>query len=167
MTTTLPAIAKDLSLEEVVVTAQKREQNAQTVPVTVDTFSSTDVENTGALILEDMQDYIPGFQVGEDVHGGGITQSQLIVRGVEGSNISTGGDPSVATFYDEVYLPKAATTVAFSDMQQIEVLKGPQGTLFGRNAAAGVVNMIPNAPSEETEAMLSARLGNYGLGRYE
>ncbi len=167
MATTLPATAKDLSLEEVVVTAQKREQNAQTVPVTVDTFSSTDVENTGALILEDMQDYIPGFQVGEDIHGGGITQSQLIVRGVEGSNISTGGDPSVATFYDEVYLPKAATTVAFSDMQQIEVLKGPQGTLFGRNAAAGVVNMIPNAPNEETEAMLSARVGNYGLRRYE
>lgn len=164
---TAPAVAKDLSLEEVVVTAQKREQNAQTVPVTVDTFSQTDMENTGALILEDMQDYIPGFRVGEDVHGGGITQSELIVRGVEGSNISTGGDPSVATFYDEVYLPRAATTVAFSDMQRIEVLKGPQGTLFGRNAAAGVVNMIPNAPGEETEGMLSARIGNYGLQRYE
>lgn len=162
------AFAKDLSLEEVVVTAQKRQQNAQTVPVTVDTFSSIDMENTGALILEDIQDYIPGFKVGdEDVHGGGITQSQLIVRGVEGSNISTGGDPSVATFYDEVYLPRAATTVAFSDMQQVEVLKGPQGTLFGRNAAAGVVNMIPNAPSSEFEGMLSSRVGNYGLRRYE
>lgn len=160
--------AKDLSLEEVVVTAQKRQQNAQTVPVTVDTFSSIDMENTGALILEDIQDYIPGFKVGDEaVHGGGITQSQLIVRGVEGSNISTGGDPSVATFYDEVYLPRAATTVAFSDMQQVEVLKGPQGTLFGRNAAAGVVNMIPNAPSGEFEGMLSSRMGNFGLRRYE
>ncbi len=167
MLASAPIAAKDLSLEEVVVTAQKREQNAQTVPVTVDTFSQSDVENTGALILEDMQDYIPGFKVGENGHGGGITQSQLIVRGVEGSNISTGGDPSVASFYDEVYLPRAATTVAFSDMQRIEVLKGPQGTLFGRNAAAGVVNMIPNAPGEETEAMLTARVGNYGLQRYE
>jgi iron complex outermembrane receptor protein len=167
MLVSAPLWAKDLSLEEVVVTAQKREQNAQTVPVTVDTFSQSDVENTGALILEDMQDYIPGFKVGEDGHGGGITQSQLIVRGVEGSNISTGGDPSVAAFYDEVYLPRAATTVAFSDMQRIEVLKGPQGTLFGRNAAAGVVNMIPNAPGEEGEGMLTARIGNYGLQRYE
>ncbi len=164
---TTPAFAMDLSLEEVVVTAQKRVQDAMTVPVTVDTFSSTDVEKTGALVLEDMQDYIPGFQVGKDVHGGGVTQAELIVRGVETSSISTGGDPSVATFYDEVYLPRAATTVAFSDMERIEVLKGPQGTLFGRNAAAGVVNMIPNAPGEELEGMLSARLGNYNLQRYE
>lgn len=167
---TATAVAKDLALEEVVVTAQKREQNAQTVPVTVDTVTSADIENTGALILEDMQDYIPGFQIGstkDGEAGGGITQSQLVVRGVEGSNISTGGDPSVAAFYDEVYLPRAATTVAFSDMQRIEVLKGPQGTLFGRNAAAGVVSMIPNAPGEESEGMLSARIGNYGLRRYE
>jgi len=160
--------AKNLALEEVVVTAQKREQSAMTVPVTVDTFTNQDLENTGALTMEDIQAYIPGLKVGEDGRGGGTTQSSFIIRGIESSNISTGGDPSVATFLDGVYLPRAAITVPFSDMERVEVLKGPQGTLFGRNAAAGVVNFIPNAPSlDEREGFITAKLGNYDLFRVE
>ena len=160
--------AKNLALEEVVVTAQKREQSAMTVPVTVDTFTNQDLENTGALNMEDIQAYIPGLKVGDGVRGGGTTQSSFIIRGIDSSNISTGGDPSVATFLDGVYLPRAAITVPFSDMERVEVLKGPQGTLFGRNAAAGVVSFIPNAPSlEETEGFVMAKLGTYNLFRVE
>ncbi len=160
--------AKNLALEEVVVTAQKREQSSMTVPVTVDTFTNQDLENTGALTMEDIQAYIPGLKVGDDVRGGGSTQSSFVIRGIKSSNISTGGDPSVATFLDGVYLPRAAITVPFSDMERVEVLKGPQGTLFGRNAAAGVVNFIPNAPSlEENEGFVAAKLGNYNLLRVE
>ena len=155
--------ARNFALEEVVVTAQKREQNAMDVPVTIDTFSNKDLENTGALGIEDIQEYIPGLETGD-----GVTQNTIKIRGIENSNISSGQDPSVATFYDEVYLPAAAITIAFSDLSQIEVLKGPQGTLFGRNAAAGVVNMIPNSPDMEgTEAFVSARVGNDRQRRYE
>ncbi|MEX1667121.1 TonB-dependent receptor [Zhongshania arctica] len=158
----------NLALEEVVVTAQKREQSAMTVPVTVDTFTNQDLENTGALNMEDIQAYIPGLKVGDGVRGGGSTQSSFVIRGIDSSNISTGGDPSVATFLDGVYLPRAAITVPFSDMQRVEVLKGPQGTLFGRNAAAGVVSFIPNAPStEETEGFVMTKLGSYNLFRVE
>ena len=110
-----------IGLEEVVVTAQRREQNALDIPVTVDVFSAQDIEKTGALTLADVQDFIPGFEV-----GGGVTQSSIRIRGVSSPNISTGGDPSVATFYDEVYLPRGATSVALSDLARIEVLKGPQ-----------------------------------------
>lgn len=161
--------ARDLALEEVVVTAQKREQSAMTVPVTVDTFTNQDVENTGALTMSDIQAYIPGLKVGESVQDdGAVTQSSFVIRGIKTSNISTGGDPSVATFLDGIYLPRAAITVPFSDMERIEVLKGPQGTLFGRNAAAGVVNFIPNAPGfEEQEGFVHAKLGEYGLFRVE
>lgn len=155
--------ARDLSLEEVVVTAQKREQNAMDVPVTVDTYSAKDIETTGALVIEDIQSYIPGFEASD-----GVTQPSLKIRGVDSSNISTGTDPVVATFFDEFYLPSAAVTVAFSDMARVEVLKGPQGTLFGRNAAAGVINMVPNQPNmDEAEGFLSAKIGNYGIRRYE
>jgi iron complex outermembrane receptor protein len=158
----------NLALEEVVVTAQKREQSAMTVPVTVDTFTNQDLENTGALTMEDIQAYIPGLKVGDSVRGGGATQSSFVIRGITGSNISTGGDPSVATFLDGVYLPRAAITVPFSDIERVEVLKGPQGTLFGRNAAAGVVNFIPNAPSlEEQEAFIATKVGSYKLFRIE
>ncbi|WP_159269876.1 TonB-dependent receptor [Zhongshania aliphaticivorans] len=160
--------AKNLALEEVVVTAQKREQSAMTVPVTVDTFTNQDLENSGALTMEDIQAYIPGLKVGDGVRGGGTTQSSFIIRGIDSSNISTGGDPSVATFLDGVYLPRAAITVPFSDMERVEVLKGPQGTLFGRNAAAGVVSFIPNAPNlDETEGFITAKLGSYDLFRVE
>ena len=153
---------QDMVLEEIIITAQKREQNAMTVPITVDTFSSRDIEVTGAQDIKGVEAYIPGFEAGD-----GVTQVGLTIRGVSSSNISSGGDPSVATFYDEVYLPQAASTVTFADMARIEILKGPQGTLFGRNAAPGVVNMVPKQPGADLEGFVSARLGNYDLTRFE
>lgn len=158
----LKSMAESLSLEEVVVTAQRREQNAMEVPISMNTFSNKDMENTGALTLNDIDAYIPGFEVGE-----GVTQSTLSIRGVTSPSISAGGDPSVAAFYDDAYLPSAATTIAFADMAQIDVLKGPQGTLFGRNAAAGAVVMVPNKPSEDVDAFVATKIGNYGLVRTE
>lgn len=153
---------ENLLLEEVLVTAQKREQAAIDVPMTVNVFSSADIEKTGALIMADMDHYIPGFEVGES-----STQAPVRIRGVSSSNISTGGDPSVAVFYDEVYIPRAGQQMAFSDMARIEVLKGPQGTLYGRNAAAGVVNLVPNQPGDYNEGFVRARLGDYSLFRVE
>lgn len=151
------------AIEEVTVTAQKREQNAMDVPITIGTFSAQNMENTGALTLGDIADYIPGLEVGD-----GVTQASMSIRGVSSANISSGGDASVATFYDGVYLPRAATTIAFSDMQRVEVLKGPQGTLAGRNAAAGSISMVPNAPDlNEVEGFVQLKAGNYDFQRWE
>ena len=152
-----------LALEEVVVVAQRREQSAMVVPLTVNVFNAEDITETGALTLQNIDGYIPGF----DAVGETFTQQRLEIRGVSSPAISSGSDPSVATFYDEAYLPRAATTIAFSDMAQIEILKGPQGTLFGRNAAAGVINIIPNSPSDTLEAFGRMRLGNDGRVRVE
>lgn len=154
--------SEEYLLEEVLVTAQKREQTSLEVPMTVNVFSASQMEKTGALTMADMDAFIPGFEVGES-----STQAPIRIRGISSSNISTGGDPSVAVFYDEVYIPRAAQQMAFSDMTRIEVLKGPQGTLYGRNAAAGVVNMVPNQPADFNEGFLRARLGNYDLWRVE
>lgn len=150
-------------LEEILVTAQKRQQQAIDVPIAIGTFSQRDIINTGALNLQDIDAYIVGFDAG----GESFTQQGYRIRGISSPNISTGGDPSVATFYDDAYLPRAATTVAFADIDRVEVLRGPQGTLFGRNAAAGVVNMIPNAPSDTLEGFARIRAGNYNLMRLE
>ena len=150
-------------LEEILVTAQKRQQQAIDVPIAIGTFSQRDIINTGALNLQDIDAYIVGFDAG----GESFTQQGYRIRGISSPNISTGGDPSVATFYDDAYLPRAATTVAFADIDRVEVLRGPQGTLFGRNAAAGVVNMIPNAPSDTQEGFARLRAGNYNLMRLE
>ena len=133
------------------------------MPIAIGTFSQRDIINTGALNLQDIDAYIVGFDAG----GESFTQQGYRIRGISSPNISTGGDPSVATFYDDAYLPRAATTVAFADIDRVEVLRGPQGTLFGRNAAAGVVNMIPNAPSDTLEGFARIRAGNYNLMRLE
>ena len=113
-------------LEEILVTAQKRQQQAIDVPIAIGTFSQRDIINTGALNLQDIDAYIVGFDAG----GESFTQQGYRIRGISSPNISTGGDPSVATFYDDAYLPRAATTVAFADIDRVEVLRGPQGTLF-------------------------------------
>ncbi|WP_337840641.1 TonB-dependent receptor [Rheinheimera sp.] len=151
------------AIEVMTVTAQKRVQNLMDVPVAIDSISATDLKETNSVMLGDIADYTPGFSFSKDA----VVQASASMRGISSSNISTGGDPSVAIFFDDFYLPRAAQSVMFSDTQRIEILKGPQGTLFGKNAAAGVVNMIPNAPSQDDEAFIKATLGNYSQKRVE
>jgi outer membrane receptor protein involved in Fe transport len=157
-----PSWAQDGLLDEITVTAQKREESVLDVPITVDTIASQELIDIGALSLEDIQDFIPGFDVGSNP-----TQAGITIRGVSSANISTGGDPSVATFYDDIYVPRAATTSSFVDVARVEVLKGPQGTLYGRNAAAGVVNIVPNRPGPGNEGFLRTRFGNLNQYRLE
>jgi len=146
-------------LDEVLVTAQRREQNTMTVPISVTAFTAQDMINTGADNIQDIDDFIPGVEIGT----GGATQVTIAIRGIESPNISSGGDPSVATFYDNAYMPRAATSIPFTDIARTEVLKGPQGTLFGRNATAGVINIVPNKPVQEFEGFVKSRVGNYEL----
>ena len=152
-------------MEEVVVTAQKREENFMSVPVTVNAFTAQDMINTGAATIQDIDAFMPGVEIGDTE--GGTTQVGITVRGVSSPNISSGQDPSVATFYDDAYMPRAVTSIPFTDIARTEVLKGPQGTLFGRNATAGVINIVPNKPGEEFEGFTKARLGSENLVRVE
>jgi iron complex outermembrane receptor protein len=154
-----------LALEEVVVTAQKREQDTMSVPISVSSFTAQDMVNTGALNVQDIDDFMPGVEITDT--SGGATQVGITIRGITSPNISSGGDPSVATFYDNAYMPRAASSVPFTDIARTEVLKGPQGTLFGRNASAGVINIVANKPVDEFEGFVKSRIGNYGLFRAE
>ncbi|NCF20075.1 MAG: TonB-dependent receptor, partial [Haliea sp.] len=154
-----------LALEEVVVTAQKREQDTMSVPISVSSFTAQDMVNTGALNVQDIDDFMPGVEITDT--SGGATQIGITIRGITSPNISSGGDPSVATFYDNAYMPRAASSVPFTDIARTEVLKGPQGTLFGRNASAGVINIVANKPVDEFEGFVKSRIGNYGLFRAE
>jgi iron complex outermembrane receptor protein len=155
----------NLQLEEVVVSAQKREEDYLTVPISVNAFTAQDMVNTGAVNIQGIDDFMPGVDIGDA--GSGSTQLGITVRGVESPNISSGEDPSTATFYDGSYMPRAVTSIPFTDIARIEVLKGPQGTLFGRNATAGVINIVPNNPHDEFEGFIKTRVGNYNLLRLE
>ncbi|MDX2369177.1 MAG: TonB-dependent receptor [Colwellia sp.] len=150
-------------IEVISVTSQKRVQSILDVPITVGAVSEDYIEESGSIGLGDIDKFIPGF----DYNDTSVTQAGVSMRGITSSSISVGGDPSSATFYDDVYMPRAAQNVVFSDMARVEVLKGPQGTLFGRNAAMGVVNMVPNLPSNETEGFIKSTFGSDDLKRYE
>ncbi|NMP30852.1 TonB-dependent receptor [Thalassotalea sp. M1531] len=154
---------KEAEIEVVTVTAQKRVQNIMKVPVTVQSVSADTIEESSSILLSDVDKFIPGFEFTDS----NMTQAGITMRGISSPNISVGGDPSSAAFYDDVYMPRAAQNVIFSDMARVEVLKGPQGTLFGRNAAMGVVNMVPNSPMPDFEGFIKASVGTDSLQRYE
>lgn len=129
------------SLEEITVTAQKREQSQQDVPITLNAFSGNFLETIGAETLRDISAYTPGLEIS------GVTQPNFKIRGVETSDFGVGTDPAVGIFIDGVYASRSgAAVVFFSDIDRVEVLKGPQGTLFGRNTAAGAVSIHTKKP---------------------
>ncbi|WP_340681091.1 TonB-dependent receptor [Paraglaciecola sp.] len=164
--TILYAVEQDTQKNEfeiIEVTSQKRVQNVMKVPITVGIISADTLEESSSILLGDIDKFIPGFDFGDS----SMTQAGISMRGVSSPNISSGGDPSSATFYDGVYMPRAAQNVLFSDIERIEVLKGPQGTLFGRNAAMGVVNIIPRKPIDDFEGFVKASWGTDSLARYE
>lgn len=146
------------SLEEVVVTAENRSVSAQRVPITMDLVSGKNIQKQGVSDLLQLQAIAPSLNIVQNT-----IFNQINVRGV-GSN--SGGaelsDQAVTVGIDGEYLnrPVALNTAMF-DLDRVEVLKGPQGTLYGRNATAGAVNIIAKKPSQVKEADFSASYGNY------
>ncbi|MBU3071416.1 TonB-dependent receptor [Aestuariicella sp. G3-2] len=151
-------------LEEIVVTAQKRAQDMQDVPIAVTAMSADMIKKAGITGVEGIAARTPGFSMGEF----NPTQPQLYIRGI-GSNGdgAASGEQSVAMFIDGVYVNRSAgSATELYDIQSIEVLRGPQGTLWGKNAIAGAINITTKRPSEEFEAGLELNAGNYGLKNY-
>ena len=143
-------------IEEIVVTATKREENVQDVPVAVTVLSGDTIENSYSTGFEGLQSMIPSVSFRK---GNTTRNSTVVVRGIGTISFSTAAEPSVATVVDGVVLGRSGQ--AFGDMydlERLEVLRGPQGTLFGKNASAGVVNITTKRPSEEFEGYLDLSL---------
>lgn len=150
-----------VNIEDIIVTAQKREQSVQDVPISLVAVGEEQLAKTGAVSLDDVQRLAPGINI--STVGSGFV-SYTYIRGAGTNVIDSGADPSVAFFVDEVYQAGTAGLQGdLLDVQRVEVLKGPQGTLFGRNAAAGAVSIITNKPSADFDAWASGDVGNYGL----
>jgi len=148
------------SVSEIVVTAQKREQSLQDVPIVVTTLSEETLENAGVRDIKDMQILTPGLTV-TSTSNEAVTTARIRGIGTVGDN--PGLESSVGVVIDGVYRPRNG--VGFGDLgelQRIEILKGPQGTLFGKNTSAGVINIITEAPSFDTQTEGELTVGNYG-----
>jgi iron complex outermembrane receptor protein len=158
------SIAFAQQLEEVVVTAQYRQENLQDVPITITTISSD------ALIKRDIFDAAtiaqatPGLAYAEFAPG----QAYYTMRGIGSGDDGAGLDNSVALFLDGVYIGRnAGVNFDMFDLERIEVLRGPQGTLSGRNAIGGAIRLVTAKPTDELQVQLGATAGNEGILRYQ
>jgi iron complex outermembrane recepter protein len=151
-------------IEEIFVTAQKRAESVQDVPISISAMSADFVRNVGAQTVDGLGIYTPGLETRVSE----VTQPQLSIRGITTSDFGIGADPAVAVYVDGVYSGRSASALtAFQDLERVEVLKGPQGTLFGKNAAAGAIHLISKKPTQVFEAEMSAGVGNYGKRKIE
>lgn len=146
-------------LDEIIVTAQRRSENKQNVPITLTVIDGDYIEAARVQSVQDIVARTPGF--GFDTYP--QSEPRLSIRGVGSSSRGAGGDPSTAVFIDEIYYGRpAAITFETYDVERVEVLKGPQGTLFGRNVAGGAVSVITRPPAlDNFEAAAEASYGNY------
>ncbi|WP_281824967.1 TonB-dependent receptor [Sphingobium sp. BS19] len=142
-------------LEDIVVTATRREERLQTIPVAVTALTSEAIESSGVQDVRSLTQVVPGFFGGKNI---GLFLP--VIRGVGSSSVSAADEANVATYIDGVYQPDPYSTfVDLAEVERVEVLRGPQGTVFGRNATGGLINVITPDPSFELRGNISARYG--------
>ena len=161
----LPSYAKAENaarvIEEVVVTARRREETAQTVPIPISALSSDYLEERGITEIQNIEQVTPNLAFVDSISNSGA--AQIFLRGIGQVNWGPTQDPKVGTYLDGVYLGRPQGSVFdLFDIERVEVLRGPQGTLFGRNTTAGLVHVITRDPTDEFEGKVRAGVGNNG-----
>lgn len=162
-----PARQDSAALSEIVVTARKREDRILDIPAPVSVISGEDISGRGVSDFEGLVENIPGVSITADFGGG--ASKVIAVRGVGGTDdYRPNGSPSVGFHIDNIYQTSNVFLLApFFDVQRVEVLKGPQGTLYGRNSTAGVINLITREPGDELNGYVLAEYSSYGRARAE
>ncbi|MDB6061583.1 MAG: hypothetical protein JWM78_1686 [Verrucomicrobiaceae bacterium] len=150
-------------IEEMVVTARRRDESLQTVPVAIAALNSEALQNASVQEMENLTAVVPGFRFTYEGGGNNISMS---LRGL--SVVPLGeGIPAVVIYSSDVPLPKVGGNLPTYDLASVQVLKGPQGTLFGRNTIGGAVLLTPNAPSYHQDGYFRVGLGNYNGRTFE
>jgi outer membrane receptor protein involved in Fe transport len=146
------------AIEEVVVTAQRVEESLQEVPVSVSAFTGAMMEDKQIISPSDIQLNAPNVSYTDTNFGG----SSFSIRGIGNLVISSSGESGVSIHQNEIPVPTNLPAAEFYDMERVEVLRGPQGTLFGRNATGGAINMVTRMPDfEGISGFLDAEYGDY------
>lgn len=146
-------------VDDIIVTAQKRSENLQDVPVAVSAVTGKTLENKRILDLVDLSNATPGLQIKSDDNG---ANPRIFIRGVGVNDFNPATASAVGIYADGVYVGSPlAQRFAFFDLQQAEVLRGPQGTLYGRNTTGGAVNVTSRKPGNEVEADFLAEYGRF------
>jgi iron complex outermembrane receptor protein len=165
-----PALAQDAGadvvtegLGDIVVTAQKRLSNAQSTPIAMTVASGEELSRNGVTDVNALANIAPTVNIAQN-----NANTLITIRGVSSRDYSETGDPAVAVSVDNFYLQRAfALNAALFDVDRIEVLRGPQGTLYGRNATAGAVNISSVKPTDDWKLDAAAEIGNYGTLNFD
>lgn len=150
-----------VAIEEVIVTAQKRSESIQDVPISISALSEADINKFGIIKLENLRGTISGLEIRRAL---GLGTPSMTIRGVGSTTFDTVAGPVVTTIIDDIpTVSVGQLNFDAFDMQSMEVLKGPQGTIFGAGTTAGVIQMNTKKPTREFEAYVKGEVGDYGL----
>ena len=158
----LPLYGSAQALEEVIVTAQKRMQSLQDTPISIAVFTDDQIEQRGISNIGDLAASIPNVKITPTPSN--TASSTIAIRGSVTYNPAISWEPTVGVYIDNVYVAKnTGSAFDVADLERIEVLRGPQGTLYGKNTTGGALNLITKRPTGELGGDLEAGLGNYNL----
>lgn len=147
-------------LSEVIVTAERRATNLQETPISIVAFNANQLEALGADSLETLETFLPNVSIGGSVPNG-AGSPDFSIRGVGQTSGRANSEKGVGLYIDDIYYPRATGSLLnLGDVQRIEVLRGPQGTLFGRNNTGGAIRYFTNAPRQGFDASLTATVGS-------
>lgn len=156
----MPAFAQNYE-DEIIVTATKRETTLQEVPVAVSVTSAETIEQAKINDVIDLQSVVPSLRVSQLQNS---VATNFIIRGFGNGANNAGIEPSVGVFIDGVYRSRSAAALSdLPNLERVEVLRGPQSTLFGKNASAGVISVVTAKPTYDTQGYLEGTVGNYDL----
>lgn len=152
------------AVDEIIVTATKMgETNLQETPIAITSFSSDQINRTGVKDVRDLVAMTPNLNISQN-----SAFAQIYIRGIGSNNVFSGADPSSTIHVDGVYISRPTSYfTSFLDVERIEVLRGPQGTIYGRNSVGGTINVISRKPNNDLQAKLQGAFGSHDLFRVE
>ena len=157
--------AQNDTLEEIIVTAERRAVDIQDIPLSISAFDQGRLDKSDISTISGLQNITPNLQFSMAANAG--THAIVTIRGIGTEVLPAYGETGVAIYQNGIYFGRASASLAdFYDVERVEVLRGPQGTLYGRNAIGGAINIINNKPHEETEISASALAGNFERRRF-
>lgn len=152
------------AIEEILVTVQRREQSIMDVPVAVSALTGADIQAAGIKDMFDLQQNVVGLIIGQSQTS---TSTNFSIRGIGSTSNNFGVESSVGLYVDGVYRSRQSSLINdLADLEMVEVARGPQGTLFGKNTASGAIIIRTVRPSQERDAFVEATAGNFGLMRF-
>jgi len=153
------ASAAFAQIEEIVVTAQKRVESVQDIPLSITALTGDELDNKGLYGMEDVARYVPNFEMTT----GNISRNTTIrIRGIGSAGSNPGIEPSVGSFLDGLYMPTNAMNFGeLTDISSVEILRGPQGTLYGRNTPVGALNVTTKKPTQDFDSLIKVGFGDF------